>query len=66
RPNSHAAAFLLARWGVGNRFPLGAGFAPPSHPPPPPPDSTKSLWCCFPVAELHETADKKLWSVSGA
>ena len=64
---SQDEADLLARMRVGNRFPLGAGIAEHSQsPPPPPPDSTKSLWCCFPVAELHETADKKLWSVSGA
>ena len=36
---------LLARLRVGNRFPNGAG----------------GRWSCFPVAELHETADKRFW-----
>ena len=38
-------ADLLARLRLGNRFPLGAG----------------GRWSCFPVAELHETADKRFW-----
>ncbi len=40
---------LLARLRVGRRFPHGAG----------------GRWACFPVAELHETNDKKLWRGGG-
>lgn len=42
---SQEEANLLARLRTGNRFPHGAG----------------SRWSCFPVAELHETNDKRLW-----
>ena len=42
---SQDEADLLARLRVGKRFPLGAG----------------GRWSCFPVAELHETADKRFW-----
>ena len=42
---SQDEADLLAKLRVGNRFPLGAG----------------GRWSCFPVAELHETADKRFW-----
>ena len=42
---SQEEASLLARLRRGNPFPHGAG----------------GRWSCFPVAELHETADKKLW-----
>ena len=38
-------ADLLSRLRAGNRFPLGAG----------------GRWSCFPVAELHETKDKRFW-----
>ena len=42
---SQQEAELLARLRLGNRFPQGAG----------------GRWSCFPVAELHETADKRFW-----
>ncbi len=42
---SQDEADLLARLRGGNRFPLGAG----------------GRWSCFPVAELHETNDKRFW-----
>ena len=42
---SQDEADLLARLRTGNRFPLGAG----------------GRWSCFPVAELHETNDKRFW-----
>lgn len=42
---SQDEADLLANLRIGNRFPHGAG----------------GRWSCFPVAELHETADKRFW-----
>ena len=42
---SEAEADLLAKLRSGSRFPLGS----------------RGRWRCFPVAELHETNDKKLW-----
>ena len=42
---SQDEADLLAKLRLGSRFPLGAG----------------GRWSCFPVAELHETADKRFW-----
>ena len=42
---SQEEATLLARLRTGNRFPHGAG----------------GRWSCFPVRELDETNDKKLW-----
>ena len=62
---SQQEADVLAKMRVGNRFPFGPKIVEtsvPTHPPTHPP----THWRVFPVAELHETADKKLWSVSGA
>ena len=62
---SQQEADVLAKMRVGNRFPAGPKILEtlvPTHPPTHPP----THWRCFPVAELHETADKKFWSVSGA
>ena len=42
---SQDEADLLAKMRLGKRFPYGAG----------------GRWSCFPVAELHETADKRFW-----
>ena len=42
---SQDEADLLTKLRIGNRFPHGAG----------------GRWSCFPVAELHETADKRFW-----
>ena len=42
---SQDEADLLAKLRIGSRFPHGAG----------------RKWLCFPVAELHETADKRFW-----
>ncbi|MDE0667990.1 MAG: hypothetical protein OXI48_03040 [bacterium] len=38
-------ADLLAKFRIGSRFPIGSSEA----------------WTCFPVGELHETNDKRLW-----
>ncbi len=46
---SQAEADLLARIRTGNLFPHGSD----------------GRWSCFPVAELHETNDKKLWAREG-
>ena len=46
---SLAEADLLVRIRTGDRFPHGSG----------------GRWSCFPVAELHETKDKKLWRDGG-
>lgn len=43
--NNQAQADLLAKLRVGRAFPFGAG----------------GRWRCFPVAELHETNDRRLW-----
>lgn len=45
RLRSQQEADLLAKVRVGSPFPLGAGGG----------------WKCFPVAELHETNDKRFW-----
>ena len=45
RLRSQGEADLLAKLRVGSPFPQGSG----------------GRWRCFPVAELHETNDKKLW-----
>ena len=45
RLRSQDEADLLAKLRAGSPFPLGAG----------------GRWQCFPVAELHETNDKRLW-----
>ena len=42
---SQDEADLLAKLRLGSQFPNGAG----------------GRWSCFPVAELHETADKRFW-----
>lgn len=42
---SQQEADLLAKVRIGSRFPFGSS----------------GRWSCFPVAELHETNDKKLW-----
>ena len=42
---SQAEADLLAKVRHGSRFPFGSG----------------GRWRCFPVAELHETNDRRLW-----
>ena len=42
---SQEEADLLAKLHVGNQFPLGAN----------------GRWSCFPVAELHESQDKRFW-----
>ena len=42
---SQEEADLLAKLHVGSRFPLGAS----------------GRWSCFPVAELHESQDKRFW-----
>ena len=42
---SQEEADLLAKLHVGSRFPLGAN----------------GRWLCFPVAELHESQDKRFW-----
>ena len=42
---SQEEADLLAKLHVGNQFPLGAN----------------GRWLCFPVAELHESQDKRFW-----
>ncbi len=46
---SQAEADLLARVRTGSLFPRGAD----------------GRWSCFPVPELHETNDKKLWAQDG-
>lgn len=46
---SQAEADLLARIRTGHLFPYGSD----------------GRWSCFPVAELHETNDKKLWAREG-
>ena len=46
---SQAEADLLARIRTGSRFPHGSD----------------GRWSCFPVAELHETNDRKLWQDGG-
>ncbi len=46
---SQAEADLLARVRTGSLFPRGAD----------------GRWSCFPVPELHETNDKKLWARDG-
>ena len=46
---SQAEADLLVRIRTGNLFPHGSG----------------GRWSCFPVAELHETNDRKLWRDGG-
>lgn len=56
----------LAKMRVGNRFPYGAETAVPPDSTPPPEKIPNVHWQCFPVAELHETADKGFWSFSSA
>ena len=52
RLRSQDEADLLAKLRVGSAFPLGSAVAKESA----------GRWQCFPVAELHETNDKDLWS----
>jgi hypothetical protein len=46
---SQAEADLLTKLRIGERFPRGAS----------------CRWRCFPVAELHETNDRRLWKDAG-
>ena len=66
---TQAEAEVLAKVRVGNPFPYGVGFAGGSggvgqgaaagaHTG----AVARGRWKCFPVAELHETADKRFWT----
>ena len=52
RLRSQDEADLLAKLRIGSAFPLGSAFA----------QGSAGRWRCFPVAELHETNDRHLWS----
>ena len=55
---SQDEADLLAKLRVGSPFPLGsAGTQESAHT-----QASEGRWQCFPVAELHETNHKHLWS----